>query len=127
MSSLFATGSELGRTLRLKLQLLAGPLPSALRERMLLGEALRLDAHIRLTEQGKAEGAIRADVDSRQFVWDLYSAYSSESIPAYILGLGRVMPGDREDPLVRLLKNVATDSSRIDVYLDRLERERVLL
>jgi AcrR family transcriptional regulator len=126
MSSLFTTGSELGQTLRLKLQLLAGPLSPALRERMLLGEAKRIDAHIRLAEQGKAEGAIRMDVDLRQFVWDLYAAYSTESIPSYILGLGGSLPGDREDPLVRLLKNVSTDPSRIERYLERLERERVL-
>jgi len=125
MSSLYRTGSELGRTLRLKLQLLAGPLPAALRERMLLGEARRLDAHIGLAELGKAQGAIRKDVDLRQFVWDLYSAYSAESIPSYILGLGRNAPGDRDDPLVRLLKSVANDPSKLEVYLDRLARERV--
>lgn len=125
MSSLYRTGSELGRTLRLKLQLLAGPLSPALRERMLLGEAKRLDAHIRLAEQGKRQGAIRMDVDSRQFVWDLYSAYSAESIPSYILGLGRTAPGDRDDPLVRLLREVASDPRRVDVYLDRLARDRV--
>lgn len=126
MSSLYVTGSKLGRTLRLKLQLLAGPLAPALRERMLLGEAKRIDAHIRLVEQGKAQGVIRADVDSQQFVWDLYSAYSTESIPSYILGLGRAVPGDREDPLVRLLKRIATDPSKIEEYLSRLKRERVL-
>ncbi len=126
MSSLLKTGSGLGQTLRLKLQLLAGPLPPELRERMLLGEARRIDVHVRLVDQGKAEGSIRADVNSRQFVWDLYFAYSTESIPSYILGLGRSLPGDREDPLVRLLKSVATDPSRIEIYLDRLERERVL-
>lgn len=127
MSSLFSTGLELGRTLRLKLQLLAGPLPPALRERMLLGEAKRLDAHMRLVELGKTQGAIRVDVDSRQFVWDLYSAYSVESIPSYILGLGRSTPGDHCDPLVRLLKSVASDPVIIDVYLDRLARKRVLV
>jgi AcrR family transcriptional regulator len=127
MSSLFITGSGLGETLRLKLQLLAGPLSSVLRERMILGEAKRLDAHIRLAAQGKAEGSIRADVDSQQFVWDLYFAYSAESIPSYILGLGRSLPGDREDPLVRVLRTVATDPSRIEVYLKRLEQERVML
>jgi len=124
MSSLFGTGTDLGRALRLKLQLLAGPLDPQLRERMLLGEARRIDAHILLAEQGKAEGSIRLDVDSRQFVWDLYSAYSAESIPSYILGLGRSMPGDHENPLVRLLRRTAADPSRIDRYLDRLRRER---
>ncbi len=127
MSSLFVTGSSLGQTLRLKLQLLAGPLSSVLRERMILGEAKRLDAHIRLAAQGKAEGSIRADVNSHQFVWDLYSAYSAESIPSYILGLGRSLPGDREDPLVRVLRAAATDPSRIELYLERLEQERVML
>ena len=126
MSSLYRTGSELGRTLRLKLQLLAVPLGPVLRERMLLGEAKRLDVHIGLAELGKAQGAIRMDVDSRQFVWDLYSAYSAESIPSYILGLGRSAPGDRDDPLVRLLRSVTDDPAKIDAYLDRLARERVL-
>lgn len=125
MSSLYRTGSKLGHTLRLKLQLLAGPRAPALWERMLLGEARRLDAHIRLAEWGKAEGARRLDVDSRQFVWDLYSAYSAESIPTYILGLGRSVQGDRDNPLVRFLRGVASDPSRIEAYFDRLARERV--
>ena len=124
LSSLFATGSEQAQILRVKLQLLAGPLSPALRERVLLGEAKRIDLHIRLAEQGKAEGSIRPDVDSREFVWDLYYAYSTASNPAIILGLRYDAQTERDDPLVRLLRTVATDPSSIEGYLDRLMLER---
>jgi AcrR family transcriptional regulator len=126
MSSLFASGSDLGQILRFKLQLLAGPLSPGVRERIILGEARRIDAHIGLVEQGKAEGSIRQDIDSRQFVWDLYYSYSAGSNPAIILGLRHDTQDERGDPLVRLLKTVATDPSSIERYLDRLERERLV-
>jgi AcrR family transcriptional regulator len=126
MSSLSASGAGLGRVLRLKLQLLGGPLSSPLREKMLQGESWRFDAHVRLIEQGKAEGSIRLDVGSTRCVWDLYYAYSTESIPAYMLGLSRDMRVEREDLVVRLLKDVATDPSQIERYVHRLDRERSL-
>jgi TetR/AcrR family transcriptional regulator len=125
MSSLFTTGSVLSRSLRVKLQLLASPLSPELRERVLLGEVKRIDAHIDLVERGKAEGSIRADLDSRQLVWDLYDAYSTEGIPAAMIGLRHELQSDRDNQLVHLLKTVATDPSTIERYLDRLERERV--
>lgn len=123
MSSFSESGAELGRTLRLKLQLLGSPLSPFLREKMLLGEAKRFDAHVGLVEQGKAEGSIRQDISARQCVWDLYYAYSTESIPAYMLGLGGNMPSEREDLLVRVLKNMATDPARVGLYIERLQKE----
>lgn len=126
LSSLFTTGTDLGRTLRIKLQLLAAPLSSELRERILLGEVKRIDAHITLIEKGKNEGSIRADVDSRHLVWDLYDAYSTESIPAAMIGLRRELQSERDDQLVRLLRTVATEPTKIERYLDRLERERLV-
>ena len=114
-------GSRLQRALRLKTQFLASPLSAELRERMVLGETRQFDAHLRMVEQGKAEGSIRQDVDARELVWDIYQALAVEGIPTFVLGLGDHWRVNRQTPLMKVLRSVAANPEQLERYIDRLE------
>jgi AcrR family transcriptional regulator len=85
----------------------ASPPQAGLREELKARHETSIKLLVDLVEEGKAQGVIRADVDSEQVAWEILSFYWAEDV-AYMLGFDEFASSGRSRKMLdRLLREIS--------------------
>jgi AcrR family transcriptional regulator len=84
----------------------AAPPEAGLREELRARHQRSIELLAGIVEVGKAQGVIRADVDSEQTAWEIMGVYWAEDI-AYMLGFDEFAPSGRSTKMLeRILREI---------------------
>ena len=88
----------------------ASPPQAGLRGELKIRHETSLRLLIDIVEEGKAQGVVRADVDSEQAAWEILSVYWAEDV-AYMLGFDEFASSGRSGTILeRLLREISSQS-----------------
>jgi AcrR family transcriptional regulator len=85
----------------------AAPPTAGLREEIRVRHRASLDLVISMIEEGKAQGAIRTDVDSEQTAWEFFGVYWAEDV-AFLIGSEEFATDGRSSIMLdRILRDIS--------------------
>lgn len=110
-------------------EFLAAPPEIGLREAQGARQLRVIENLARIIEEAKAEGAVRADVDSEQVAWELHAVFWAEDI-SHLLGLAQFVSAGRSRTIFnRILARISDGQAEdpADTYREDIREIRRLL